>query len=682
MSELPRAVLSDHFQELMLGKRLISAVFLTFRFDPAFFEQEVLPIFLDIPLSHASAIRLVQMEGVLNRIGAQMAVYYAENGLMIGETSAKLPIQRVPVRHPTGYFHPKNVFLLTESAEPDADGNREQTLLVACMSANLTEAGWWRNVEVCHVEEIEIGTKTRLRDDVLGFLAGLKRRTASETAHPALQSISDFLRQTEQRAQKSSGQQLHTHFYDGKTSVPDFLEEVAGQYIRDAYLEVISPYLDDADTCRPLEELIHRFRPREVRVFLPRAPNGDATCRKELYQSVRALPNVSWGSLPRDLLRLGRTEDAGDRMVHAKVYRFFRQKPKWELFFIGSPNLTTAAHQKGGNLETGFIVDKLAPPGACEFWLSAQTKVPLDFKPNDEAEGTTKETVTHLVLRYRWDTGEASAFWNEPENRPASPCLELDAQGQQLGKIGPLPSSQWTSLDAGFSEMLQTVLRRTSFISVREDGKDPVTVLVQEEGMTHKPSLLADLSVQDILRYWSLLTSEQRSAFLELRATELIKTGQGLDLVTTQRLQAEQDTLFDRFAGFFHAFGCLERAVKKAIEENRELEAVYLLFGKKYDSLGSLLTRVAGTESKQDDVERYVLALCAKQVCQQVRKDYAEFWQNHPADAKEIERLCGETAARMQEALATKTQEDMKPFLDWFEGWFLKKALPAEGAND
>jgi hypothetical protein len=51
MAELPRAVLSVHFQERMSGRRLRSAVFLTYQFDPGFFEQEVLPVFLDVSLS-------------------------------------------------------------------------------------------------------------------------------------------------------------------------------------------------------------------------------------------------------------------------------------------------------------------------------------------------------------------------------------------------------------------------------------------------------------------------------------------------------------------------------------------------------------------------------------------------------------------------------------------------------
>ncbi len=171
MAEIPRAVLSEHFQERMSGRRLRSAVFLTYQFDPGFFEQEVLPVFLDVSLSHATAIRVVQLEDALRSLPGEIAVYYDANGLNSGDGgSAKLDVRRIPIRHHTGIFHPKNVFLLVENEEPDDDGHHPQTLLIASLSANLTRSGWWENVEACHVEEIAEGDKTRLKDDVSAFL--------------------------------------------------------------------------------------------------------------------------------------------------------------------------------------------------------------------------------------------------------------------------------------------------------------------------------------------------------------------------------------------------------------------------------------------------------------------------------------------------------------------------------
>ena len=150
MGEIPHAVLSEHFQECMKGRRLRTAVFLTYQFDPGFFEQEVLPVLLDTPLSHAVPIRLLQLEDALRGLPGEIAVYYDANGLVAGDGgSARLDVRRIPVRHRTGIFHAKNVFLLVEDEDGDQQGYRAQTLLVASLSANLTRSGWWENVEVC-----------------------------------------------------------------------------------------------------------------------------------------------------------------------------------------------------------------------------------------------------------------------------------------------------------------------------------------------------------------------------------------------------------------------------------------------------------------------------------------------------------------------------------------------------
>ena len=154
------------------------------------------------------------------------------------------------------------------------------------------------------------------------------------------------------------------------------------------YLEIISPYFDAGPTSAPLNDLINEFRPREVRVFLPRAHTGEALCSPEVYESVRCLPNVSWGRMPHELLRGGSGENARQRMVHAKVYRFFAPQPKSEVLFIGSVNLTTPAHRPGGNLETGFLVE-LSPARRPDWWLIADTSRPRNYKPSLEDEGNT-----------------------------------------------------------------------------------------------------------------------------------------------------------------------------------------------------------------------------------------------------------------------------------------------------
>lgn len=677
MADIPQAVLSEHFQERMKGRRLLSAVFLTYQFEPGFFEQEVLPVLLDVPLSHSVPIRLVQLEDALKELRGEIAVYYDANGLVVGDAgSARLDVRRIPMRHHTGIFHPKNVFLLTESEEADADGHRRRALVIASMSANLTRAGWWENVEACHVEEIAEGDKTRLRDDLSTFLDRLRHKAPAAGGHEGLREILAFLRQVSPRLVKSAAGRLHTHFYGGTESVPDFLERTAGGLLYGAYLEVISPYFDNAASCVPLEALIDRFRPKEVRVFLPRSRSGEGFCRPELYDAVRALPRVQWGRLDKDLLRFGRGDDARERFVHAKVYRFFTQNPKREICFVGSANLTSPGHSIGGNVETGFLVD-MTPPRRPEFWMSPHDRRPTEFKVRKEDDASAASGGTRLNLRYHWDRAEAEAYW---DGTATSPALRVVARGIEVGSIPPLAPRVWTKLPAEVAERVAEFLSETSLFFVHGESEEPALLLVQEEGMSHKPSLLMSLSAADILKYWSLLTPEQRSAFLEARAPEVALAGQGADLVTRAKVALEEETLFDRFAGFFHAFGCLERACRSALEAGREKEVGYRLFGKKYDSLVSLLDRVSSDDAGGDDVDRYVIVLCARQLCREIARDFPEYWHAHGADARVLKQKFRELGA-VRQRLIERDSDEMGVFLDWFDDWFLRRAVPPEEAS-
>lgn len=678
MAEIPpHAVLSEQLEARLRGRRLVAAVFLTFRFDPEFFEQEVLPVFLDVPLSHAPAIKLVQLEDALRSVPEGVAVYYDQNGLVPEAGLARLDVKRIAVRQRTGIFHPKNVFALVEEAEPVEDGHRRRALIVACMSANLTRAGWWENVEVCHTEEIPEGDFTRLRKDLIGFMEGIERRVGGKSSdgHASLRAIRTFLRTTEQRAQRSIEGRLHTHFFDGKTSVPEFLREAAGDGLDGMCLEIISPYFDEGSKAKPLDDLINKFRPREVRVFLPRANTGAALCSQAIYEWVRGLPNVTWARLPQGLLRGGKSEDARQRTVHAKVYRFFTQKPKRarEILFVGSMNLTTPAHRPGGNLETGFLVE-VPTPRRPDWWLITDQSRPREYESRPEDEGNTTSGGTNLSVRFSWNTSTAAVYWDDASS---SPQLSVRSHGVEVFGVNGLPSREWQPLPAHDCAELQRVLRSTSILAVFGEEEEPGLLLVQEEGMSHRPSLLFDLSPSEILRYWSLLTVAQRAAFLEARAPEIAQMGEGVALVSRYTPLGQEPTFFDRFAGIFLAFGSLERSVRSALSEGHEREATYRLFGQKYDSLGSLLNRVSkdDNEGNGDLIDHYVIALCARQLVHELQRDHRDFWQVHASDARRLKEQLG-VIQSLRERLVSRRPTEMPAFLKWFEQWFLQRATP------
>lgn len=675
MADIPQAVLSEKFEEGLAGRRLLAAVFVTFRFDPEFFEQQVLPVFVETPLSHVEAIRRVQLEDALKEVPHRVAVYYDQNGLEAGGGSAKLDVSRIAIAYSTGIFHAKNVFALVEEREANDEGVKAKSLLVASMSANLTRAGWWENVEVCHIERLEEGEPTRLRTDLLAFLGRLERLSGDKAAdgNASIVAIRAFLKSTNQRATRSGAGWLHPHFFDGRTAVVDFLKGATGQNLNNLYLEIISPYFDKGPESWPLQELVSEFKPREVRVFLPKKDTGEALCSSDLYEWIRAQQNVSWGALPKAVARGGQSDDVKPRTVHAKVYRFFLANPKREYLFVGSVNLTTPAHKRGGNLETGFLVE-IESSRRPEWWLDTETRRPAIYEPQSEDDGAASTAGTRLSLRYRWDRKTAEAYWDSSEK---SPVLNVLRSGVSLFSVDTLSPRTWRRLDESAAAAMARELQSTSILQVAGDRPEPVPVLVQEDGMAQRPSLLFDLSPGEILRYWALLSDAQRAAFLEQHAPEAAMAGTGAQLVGKYVRIVDHDSFFDRFAGIFVSFGQLERNVRASIGAGNDRSAVYRLFGQKYDSLGRLLSRIQEDAGKSADnlIEYYVMALCARQTITEIKREFPDFFREHADEAKGLEAQLGIVDV-LRERLSASGDHEFATFLAWFEEWFLKRAKP------
>src|SRR5688572_26530878 len=218
----PSAVLSESFQKHLEGRRVRTAVFFTFSFDPAFFEQEIVPVFLDIPLSQAAPVRLVQLEDELRQRLDHVAVYYDPRGLVASNEAPRLDVRRIPVAMRDGFFHPKNIFLITEPE--DSEVQQPQTLIIATLSANLTEAGWWRNVECCHVESVDEGSAFGFRDDLLRLFRAVRALCPDTVQHDALEQVRGFVGGCTQK-DRISDNRLPSRLLGGRDDLVQFLAE-------------------------------------------------------------------------------------------------------------------------------------------------------------------------------------------------------------------------------------------------------------------------------------------------------------------------------------------------------------------------------------------------------------------------------------------------------------------------
>lgn len=685
MGSVPHEVLSDHVADRLSGRRLLGALFLTFEFDAGFFEQEILPVILDAPVSHAEAARLLQLEGALRDVPHGITVFYDWSGLRTTDyPSPRLEFDRFPVRVGTGIYHPKNVLLLTEDLDADEAGHRIRRLIVAATSANLTRRGWWENVEVCHAEEIEESGKTRLKDSLLTLLTRTERLASNPKASEAIKPYRKFLQGAEQEGFKSRGGRLRPHLFVSGGGAGDDLAGFISAHIPrdDRYrLEIISPFFDKDPKRSPIAALNKAIEPVEVRVFLPQELDGSAGCSKELYAHVKQLGrHVKWGVLPGEMLVLGKAAQAGRRSVHAKVYRIFTPHPRREFIFVGSVNLTESAHSgSGGNIESGLLIE-VEPSVRPDFWLQPLRRPPGDFHSVASEDEVDEDATLPVQIRYSWRGAEASGLW---DGRDPKVQLTVLSTSGPMGPATEWRRREWVQLAPDLTERLARELVSTSIVTIRaSDGRES-KVLVQEEDMPMKPELARLLPVRDILHYWSLLRPEQRLAFLDSRAEQLDPSELGALMTSIKDTTRVGDDMFGRSAGVFHAFAQIESRVFEALREGRPRQAAALMFGQRFDSMGTVIERVMEAEEESagreamTDVERYIVLLCGVQLVGRVRRDAPDFWNEYAQQGTSLEqRLRGRSVLRG--SLSDGGGPEMPAFMDWFDRWFLKRAEPGQ----
>ena len=181
--------------------------------------------------------------------------------------------------------------------------------------------------------------------------------------------------------------------------------------------------------------------------------------------------------------------------------------------------------------------------------------------------------------------------------------------------------------------------------------------------MAHRPSILSELSPEEILEYWSLLSAEQRAAFIE-RHGAFDEKLEGLP--AARRGSAEAGgTLFDRFAGVFHAFGCLRRHMEESLADERYDDAEMRLLGAKYDSLPELLRKTLG-RTDGDAVLRYITFLTAKQLRDSLEDGYPTFFSQRQPLVRKLDRLIADGIEGRGEVFPGEDGE-ARSFLDWFE---------------
>jgi hypothetical protein len=670
---VPQEVLSEEIKEKIAGRRVRAAVFTTFSFDPGFFEMQILPVLFDCPFRQPKKLRLIQLEDAIRSVDA-LAVYYDHSALSQDAEPAQLGYERIDVRREgKGIFHPKVVLLLVdEPSEQDVEGlaPRYQSLIVGILSANLTRSGWWENVECGHFEEIkdfEVDPRrSPFRKQIISLIDQIKKSAESDEAHAALSRIHEFIinrTQTGEFSNTSAKGAFYSQIYCGQDRFSDWIASLRLPR-KEWNLEIISPFFD-AKGAAPLRQLQETLDPREIRVYLPRGTDGKGLVSAEVYDAVAKL--ARWSDLPPEVVRRGRgrlNEKLAPRHVHAKVYRLWSGRDR-NLIIVGSVNLTSAAHSHwgGGNLEAAFLNDATDDLYPRQWWLR-----PIDDKAGPalveqsagEDEGL-EPTPLDISFRYDWGRRVLEYFLRGPRKS----FKVAEPSGRDLFSVVSPDNAKWVRCPDEARDAVGQHLLSSSFLLILH-GAGQWRILVREENTAHRPSLMARLTPEEILEYWALLTPEQQAAFMEAHVGQ-DEFLEGLRVTRVDRLQ-HMHTLFDRFAGIYHSFGCLRRHVEASVLEGRLVEAETRLLGARYDSLPTLLQRCLEAKDRDPSIQ-YVTFLCARQVAENISRAHKDFrtatrdrWATLDALLNRLPEL----------RAAIPSFKGGNSFYEWYEPIFLK----------
>lgn len=614
--------ISDNFRERIEARqRVVAAVFTTYNFEPDFFEQEVIPLMLDqdVPYSADARIKRIQVREALGQAGLPIEVFYDLDMFRQQQpVSPAMEYLHHGIRGERSAFHAKLVFLLLEDCE-----SGERVLQIGAGSANLTNAGWWENIECQHWERVAGGEVSRrflgqLRSDI-DWLAD-RRRMVGEAPGSALTLVRSFL--AECRASNTA----ETVSYYGlrgtdlrqarRPAFMKFLMDAQGEqcsYYNHWSLEIISPYFADRADFNGHEFFFNDLKVDQIRIFLPTNDQGEALCRKDYYERMAKDDRIEWASWAPDI---GKTLGIGQvpkRKTHAKIYHFYNGQQSWA--FIGSVNFThraTADNQEAGffiKLPTGttLLMSLKSPP---DTWCAEEDL------PAAEAGAEADRALPVILLSYDWKER----------------VLTAGVQGEQAIVIDVLtPERRAVLRDVVASPTvravpcepaaLEEILRKSGFVWVpgswEANGASFAehAVLVQQTNWTHKPLDLPNLTPQEIMQIYAGLSPLRRNQVIEhLKERELRELGLAGEMAGSTGYEDQGRQFFAEYAELFHAFRNLRRQLTGYFQAGQLNQLDYYLSGRGMDSLPTLLSSLYEKDRNLEAVTIYLALLCLIQI--------------------------------------------------------------------
>lgn len=565
-------LLKDQLLEQIGDAKVKAVLFHTFNFDPRFFENYVLPIFIKEAEFGNEVIRNnILLRRYISEGNVPPITVYCDFFAKSQEAAPNMGYEVRCVRLPEkpGHicnFHPKQIFLLLQKGGVE-------TLLVVTGSGNLTQNGWSENLEVFSCLELKRhhfrprSTNTNLIERLINQTCSLSGNNDYSLAEI---EIMRFLPYTQPS--------LPGLFHSLENSLWNFLKGQIQEIQSFESVEIISPYFSIDN------ELLKNFQQQNLKVkcLLPKMRNGEAAISKETMAVLRdaGVEWCRWKSNNKNL----------ERALHAKIYRFLG--PNSEMTVVGSVNFTNPGtigfNAKGntGNVEAAEIHHQTKLHSKPDSWFESMLESELeqlsfiDLQDIEFTEGQAfHRNPPDLVFTLDWK--EKTLRWTLGKEKRLIRFFKLLNQAE----LHDRPHTRILKL-----EDLRK-LSRNALIEIEvKDGEVwyPYSFFPIQINVLSKP-LEKSLSIQDILAMWNSVDSDVLRSILVSEIAEIITDASGI--VDSSRL--ERMPILNELASHFNGIIQLERRLFAHPIDGKKLEDIfYYLLTENIDTLPHYLKLV------------------------------------------------------------------------------------------
>ncbi|MFD2514216.1 hypothetical protein ACFSRY_10085 [Pontibacter locisalis] len=318
-------VLREKIKEQIGDRKVVAALFYTFNFDPKFFENYVMPLFVsgknfgDEAIFNKIMWRTCLKENIVPPVTVYCD-YFAKNNTEAPSLAYTINCIKTPCKKgKITNFHPKQILILVE------DQNKIRKLICLIGSGNLTPSGWCDNHECFSILEIQPNKRypnKTTKNIIQEIIHNTAQLSDSKTFSDAETEIYEFLRYVTI---------TETYFHSLNNSFKDFLENKIFSQDTVAEVEIISPfYSPNTDL---FEYLINKGVSK-VKGLLPMLKDSEISIEREAFVSYMD-KGYLWSSWSDNKLN---TEV---RNNHSKIYRFYGRKKVYTI--VGSVNFTMPA---------------------------------------------------------------------------------------------------------------------------------------------------------------------------------------------------------------------------------------------------------------------------------------------------------------------------------------------------